>query len=245
MVVSNLRPNRNNVSSLPAYRKFQRAILAICLVLAPLAITLAFALDPQLGIPKGDIHTQIAAAQAVNPVQFQLYPVFYLLTAFVFPLSYLGLGLLAMKRAPWLATIGIAFGLLGSFPWPLFVGNVALGLSIVRIGWNNAYAALGKQFFSEWVVLVLFFSWVLGHLLGYLLLGSALVRARVMPLWAAWLLIISVPFQMVGYPTNQGLFQIIGFVLVLLARIPAGLALLQFRDEEAPGPGSEPSVPAS
>ena len=231
MTLSNAQSNTNIFASVPAYRRFQRAWLAACLLLAPLTIALAFTLDPQLGIPKGDIHTQVAAVQAVSPLQFHLYPVFYLLATFVFPLSYLGLGLAVMKRTPWLATLGIICGLLGSLPWSLFVGNVALGLSIVQIGWNNAYTSLGNQFLSEWIVLVLFFSWVFGHLLGYLLLGCAFVRARVIPLWAGWFLIISVPLQMIGYPTNQGLFQIAGFVLVLLASIPAASALLTFRDE--------------
>jgi hypothetical protein len=218
----------------PTYRKVQRAALAVCMVLAPLSIALAFTFDPQLGVPRGNIHTQIVATQAVSPAQFRVYPIFYFVPSLVYPLSYLGLGLLAMKRAPWLATLGIASGLLGSLPWPLFAGTVALGQSIVQVGWNPAFETLGEQFQSNWVVVVLFLSWVIGHLLGYVLLGLALVRARVIPLWAAWLFVVGVPLQMVAYPAKQGLWQILGFVLVLLGSVPAALALLQFKDVEAP-----------
>jgi hypothetical protein len=94
-----------------------------------------------------------------------------------------------------------------------------------------------------WVVFALFLSWVLGHLLGYVLLGVALARARVIPLWAAWLFVATVPFQMVAYPTKQGLFQIFGFVLVLIASIHAALVLLKFRDEEEPDWASEEPAP--
>jgi hypothetical protein len=33
-----------------------------------------------------------------------------LIIPYLYPLGYIGLGRLAMQRAPWLATIGIAFG---------------------------------------------------------------------------------------------------------------------------------------
>jgi hypothetical protein len=36
-------------------------------------------------------------------------------------------------------------------------------------------------------------AWFFGHLLGYVLLGIALARARVIPLWAASLIIVSAP----------------------------------------------------
>lgn len=74
------------------------------------------------------------------------------------------------------------------------------------------------------VVALLQYSWVLGHLLGYLLLGLALVRMA--PRWVGWLLIVAVPLQMIAYPTQQGIFQILGFFLVFLASLPVAWALL-------------------
>lgn len=245
MALSNTQTEQGKALPLPTALKLQRILLAACLVLAPLVIALGFAFDPQLGIPQGGVSGQIAALQAENPLMFQFFLFFNVVTLFVFPLSYIGLGLLAMRRSPWLATIGIACGLVGSLPWPLFVGTEALGHSIILIGKNAAFVALGNHYNSEWAVVFLFLCWVIGHLLGYVFLGIALARARAIPLWAAWLFVVSVPFQMVGYPAKQGLFQILGFVLVFIASIPAALAMLKMRDAEAPVRIDEKSASAT
>ena len=74
---------------------------------------------------------------------------------------------------------------------------------------------------------------MIGHQLGYILLGIALARARVIPLWAACLLIVSVPIMgPIAYGTNVGLLQILGFVLVFIGSVPAAFAMLKVRDEQ-------------
>jgi hypothetical protein len=210
----------------PAYRKLQSAVLAVCLVLAPLVIALGFALDPELGVPHWGSIT-ILAWQHANPLRIQWLFIVNLITLYVFPLSYLGLGLLALKRSPWLATIGIACGLMGSLPWPLFLTTESLIYNIVHMGNSAAFIDLLARVSSVWEIAFLQYSWVLGHLLGYVLLGIALIRARTIPLWASCLIIIGVPFQMIAYPANQGIFQILGFVLIFIASIPAALAILK------------------
>jgi hypothetical protein len=77
-------------------------------------------------------------------------------------------------------------------------------------------------------------SWVVGHLVGYLLIGVALLRSRVIPWWAASLFIASVPLQAAGYGTSQYMLQLICFALIFIGSIPAALAPLKMRDEPAP-----------
>jgi hydrogenase/urease accessory protein HupE len=89
-------------------------------------------------------------------------------------------------------------------------------------------------------------AWVLGHVLAYVLLGIALARARAIPLWAACLLIVSAPLMgPIAYGTNLGLLQILGYVLVFIGSIPAALAMLKRRDEQAWEPQSEEPAPTS
>ena len=75
-------------------------------------------------------------------------------------------------------------------------------------------------------------GWVIGHLLGYVLLGIAPLRARVIPRWAAWLLIVSaLVMGPLAYGTGLGLLQVLGYLLVFLGSIPAALVTLKRSDE--------------
>lgn len=225
----NLSHKSDQFAADPAYRKLHRAVFAACIVMAPLVIFLGFVFDPTGGVPPGGNAT-IAAFQTASPLRVQVFLFFNAITPYFFPLSYLGLGLLAMKRSPWLATIGTAFGLVGSLPWPLFVAQEAVVKNIAQIGNSVPFQMLLQHVSSEWAILLLFISWIVGHLLGYIFLGNALARARVIPLWAACFIIAGPPFQAIAYPTHQGILQVFGFVLVFLGSIPAALALLRRRD---------------
>jgi hypothetical protein len=119
-------------------------------------------------------------------------------------------------------------GLIGSLPWAMFVFPEALAVLLTPRESLSTFAA-AFAVFSSGVVTLLQLSWVIGHLLGYLLLGAALTRvsgprwAR----WAGWLIVAGVPLQMIAYPTHQGVFQMAGFFLVSLGSLPAALDLLR------------------
>jgi hypothetical protein len=63
--------------------------------------------------------------------------------------------------------------------------------------------------------------------------GIALIRSRAIPLWAALLFIVGIPFQAAGYGTHVSILQLICFALIFLGSIPAALAILKLRDEQA------------
>src|SRR5712691_1839870 len=154
MAQSHPQPHQNATDSEPAYRTLHRALLAVCIVIAPLVILLGFALDPELGTPLQGAAT-IAAWKADNPLLVQWFLFFNVITPYFFPLSILGLGLLAMKRSPWLATIGIAIGLAGALPWPVFVGQESLVHEIIQMPNPAALAPLLHGLNSEWPVFLL------------------------------------------------------------------------------------------
>src|SRR2546421_4833317 len=71
----------------PVYRKFHRACLAACIILAPLVLLLGFVFDPTGGVGVPETRILIAEFQAANPLNVQLFLYLYALTPYVFPLS--------------------------------------------------------------------------------------------------------------------------------------------------------------
>lgn len=89
-------------------------------------------------------------------------------------------------------------------------------------------------------------GWVIGHQFAYILLGIAMLRARVIPWWAVWLMIVSAPVMgPIAYGTKIGLLQILGYMLVFIASVPAALAMLKVRNEQTSAPLGEKPMPTS
>jgi hypothetical protein len=246
MAFSHTQPNQQSAGAEPFYRKFQRACLAACIVLAPVVLFLGFAFDPTggVGVPSS-VNVLAAEFKAASPLQVQLFLYFNAVTVYFFPLSFIGLGLLAMRRSPWLATTGMIFGLAGSLPFAMFVGPEALAAAVGQLGASASNAAVVHYVSSQGAIFLLQASWVIGHLLGYVLLGIALARSRVIPLWAAGLFIVGIPFQMIAYPTRLGILQLICFALIFIGSVPAALAMLRRSDEETPLPAGEEAAARS
>jgi len=234
VALSQTRPHQQPADSEPAYHKFHRACLAVCIVLAPVVLFLGFAFDPTGGVGVPSSAAVVAAEfKAASPLQIQLFLYFNAVTVYFFPLSFIGLGLLAMRRSPWLATIGMIFGLAGSLPFAVFVGPEALAASLGQLGASASVIAVWEYVRAQGAIFLLSGSWVVGHLLGYILLGIALIRSRAIPLWAAILIIVGIPFQAAGYGMHVSILQLICFALIFLGSIPAALAMLELRDEQA------------
>jgi hypothetical protein len=235
----------------PVYRKLHRAFFAVCLLLAPLTLCLWFGLCPTgAGDPAcpdmGSSLAVFAAFRAMNPQLIQIFLLLSLVSPYVYTLSYIGLGLLAMKRSPWLATLGMACGFAAGIVWGVIADSITMLDSMAQISLNPLFVTVEHHYYSTWLILAFGTAWVIGHQLGYVLLGIALARARVIPLWAACLLIVSAPLMgPIAYGTGLGLLQILGFLLVFIGSIPAALAMLKVRNEQTSVPLSGEPVPTS
>jgi len=228
----------------PLYRTLRRAVFAACIILAPLLLALWFDLCPQYGDPACPNNSHplavLVAYRAANPLLLQMFLFLNLVIPYVYPLSYLGLGLVAMKRSPWWATIGIALGWAGSIPWGLIADQSFLINALARLGDDSVFVALTRAYFADWQIFVMAAGWVIGHLLGYVVLGIALWRAQVIPRWAAGLIIVAAPVMgPLAYGSHIGALQILGYVMVFIGSIPAAGALLRARDEAMESEGSD------
>jgi hypothetical protein len=215
--------------------RIHRIFWAVCMLLAPLALSLWFGSCPQYGDPACPNNESpfsiLAAYRAANPLLMEVFFFVSMVSLYVYPLSYIGLGLVAMKRSPWLATLGIACGFIGSMVWGLVTDQSFWLNGIASLKLDGLYPTMGKAYSAHWEFWAIAGGWVIGHLLGYLLLGIALLRARVIPMWAAWLIIVSAPVMgPIAYGTRIGVIQIIGYLMVFIGSVPAALAMLKGRE---------------
>ena len=201
----------NNAPSQAPYQ-LQRIFFAICMVLGPLLVSILL---------------------AVSTLSLWLIGV-GTCTFFLLIFGFLGMTRLAMPRTPWLATIGGFLSLIGFLGYALIVmWQIELSYHSNLLGNGKLLTTLYDQINNDPVQMALLLVFIIGHLFGPMLLGIALVRAKLVPVWVMWVLIIRIPLQAIGFTLNIGLTtEIYTYGLLFLASIPMAQALL--KADEAP-----------
>lgn len=213
-----------------AHRIVTRCLLALVVVTAPLVMAGWFAACPQYGDPACPSSAAplavINAFRNANSQVQQLFMLLNLIAPYIYPLSYLILGMLAINKSPWLATLGMVCGWCGGIAWG-FIADTMLHISVfAQSGADQTFIVHENGFFATPYVLAIATGWVLGHMLGYVFIGIALFRARVIPRWASILLILSAPVMgPLAYGSKLGMVQIAGYLMVLIASIPAAITI--------------------
>src|SRR2546421_11839417 len=103
---------------------FQRISLAACIILAPLSITL------YLVSWAGNLREPLIDSSMAGPTGNTLHFIGGIAASFFLPLGYLGMSLLGMRRAPWLATISAVLSLVGWIPWAALISLDDLAYTI-------------------------------------------------------------------------------------------------------------------
>ncbi len=216
---------------------FQRMSFAACIILAPLSITLY--LVSWEGNQRAPLTPLITSAMA-GPTGNTLHFIGAIAASFFLPLGYLGMSLLGMRRAPWLATISAALSLLGWIPWPALMGLDALAYDINQIGSTAQFAALWTHFNSDTVMTTYLLIYIIGHLTSAVLIGIMLGRLRLIPAWAAWAFALTSPLTILIILIHSLVFQDVLKYLVcalwIIGAIPAALAMLTNKDLAYPAP---------
>ncbi len=205
---------------------------AVVIVLTPLIMASWFALCPQYGDPACPTNARpldaLAAYRAAPPSLMGMFLLVNMVVAYLFPLSYLGMASVAWPGAARLAAIGAACGWIGSIVWGFIADQSFLLADMVRVQHDADFAALETAYFTDWHIFALAIGWVAGHLLGYAILGVALVRARAVPAWSGTLIVAAaVVMGPLAYGTGQNALQIIGYVMVAVGCVAAGRTLVR------------------
>jgi len=205
-------------------------VFVVLVVAVPLVMASWFALCPQYGDPACPTNARpldvLAAYRAAPPLLMQTFLVVNLAVAYLFPLGYIAMGTASWRGSPWLTALGVVCGWLAAIAWGYIADQNVLLAHMAPAGHDTEFAALERAYFGDWHILAVAIGWVAGHLLGYLFLGLAFLRAKVVPAWSGLLVIAAVPVMgPFAYGFQQNALQILGYLMVAVACIPAARTL--------------------
>ena len=175
----------------PPRLALDRWALAVLLPIGPLAIAVIRAI-----LPYYTTDSNTAAAAAVAAHQSKETAVLWLtfIASLTMVPAVIAVGLIARRRSPWIGTIALLLSVAGfmSLFGPSVTASDYVSLGAAKVGMAPATAGgLIDAISALPPVSVAGTVFVVGHVLGVVLLGIALWRGRVIAPWAALLLTIS------------------------------------------------------
>jgi hypothetical protein len=230
-------------SAIPVIYRLQRMFLALCIVLGPGFGLAAVLIGPGYSSTKSGPVAALAATMTASTIQLQASAIISTIGTYLFPVGLLAIAWLAMRRAPWWASSAMLVVFLGVFPFPAFTAQNALYWDLARMGSNPLFNTIVQHFNDDGVMGYYGVVFLFGTILGPILLGIALWRARAIPIWAAVLMIISRPLVFSYLPFQHSLpavsIQATTWLLFFIGSLPAALAMLKRKDEEPALPAGE------
>ena len=228
---ASLRPAEH----LPTQEKVQRIAYAIG-ILFPV---LAFAVVRAFAAPiKAGAAAQMAYAVA-HPALHQIEQVIVPLASVLSLIGVIGLVQLAIRRSPRLAMIGGALALAGWGTLPIWAGQDNLTYFMGKIGSNPQLVHLWNQFNTTGTNTYLYI-FIIGHLVGPLLLAIALRRASIIPRWSPIVIATTIPLHVLAFATGARYFDPIAYAMLAGALIPAVTAVLNSPPQPLPADPHDP-----
>jgi hypothetical protein len=235
-------------SSLPAREApgtvspgWQRALLAACIVLGPLSITL------YLVAWSGSGREPLVSAAMAGATGNTLRLIGAVAASFFLPLGYLGMSLLGLRRAPTPAFICAALSLVGWIPWAALIVLDDLAITIAQTGATPQLTALWARVNGDAVMTTFLLIYVIGHLLSAILIGVLLGRLRIIPVWTAWAFALTSPLTILIFPIHfaviQDALKYTICALLIVGAIPAAAAMLKGSDLPRPATVQPPAKP--
>lgn len=115
----------------------------------------------------------------------------------------------------------------GWTPLSGLVGLDALTYDMAQMGGGAQFAALWDRFNGDGVMVSYVVIYAICHLLCILLLGIALGRARIIPIWAATALILVSPLTIISSSAHIAILLYLAMTLRVIGCFPAALAMLK------------------
>jgi hypothetical protein len=221
--------------SVPLIYRLQRWFFAASIVLGIAATIVMVATNPGYYTLQNGEAAWLAAFAAANDLMIQTHLISSVIAFYLLPLGMLVMAWLAMRRSPWLASIGALLIVIGMLPLPAFAEQAALNHDIASMGSNSLLVSLALRNNSDWVMSYYNIVDVPGIVFGPALIGLALWRSRAIPVWAAVLVTASrlLVFLFPLFPSLPGEYiQLPSCVLLFIGSIPAALAVLRMPHSE-------------
>ena len=166
--------------------------------------------------------------EAMNWIGLPIVP-FMLITV-------LGLGYVARSGAPVLAALGTIPAFFAYAMWNSAGPSDYLGWVMSTHGYRGEQmVTLSHQLGDTAMAMVVGLFWVVVHILGMVIIASALRRARVLPLWAAILLGLSQPVHLVAAIILPSRWLDVGWGMTTLT---CGYVALQVHPQRGLGPAA-------
>jgi Domain of unknown function (DUF4386) len=212
-------------------RRFWRLLIAVVLPIGPLGGT-ARGIMPYWTTDDGRTIVEKSAAHpdVLNATAWMMLVLFPSLL-----LGMLVLGYVARHGAPVLATVGAALSFLAYADWGVAGDSDYTVLTMHNAGFDvDTINRVVDAAYAHPVAAVSGFGWVVGHILGMILLGIALNRARVVPRWVGIALAVSQPIHLVSaiILPSRLLDVTLGWGLTTVGFVMASWAIARMPDDE-------------
>lgn len=222
--------------SVPLIYRLQRWFFAASVILGTAATCIMVATNPGYYNSQTGEAGLLAGYASANVVMIQIHLISSVITFYLLPIGLLVMAWLAMRRAPWLASLGALLVLLGMLPLPAIGTAVeSLTYDIVRMGSNPLLITMVQRFNTDGIMSYYNLVDVPGIVFGPTLIGLALWRSRAVPVWAAVLVTVSrlLVFLFPLFPSLPGEYlQLPSCVLLFIGSIPAAPAMLRMSHRE-------------
>jgi len=178
-------------TAVPDLRRASRVLAAVLLPIGPALIAaLRFVLPYETNQSDTRIVREIAAHQgAANAIVWLGFAACLVMVPTV-----LWVGRIAARRSPRLTAVALCLLVPGYASLAFLVSSDAVALYAAKHGFSTATAA---DLYTSMhpTVLVAGVLFVVGHVLGTILLGVALLRGGELPAWAGWAIVLAQPLH--------------------------------------------------
>ena len=213
-------------------RRTWRWLAAAALVLGPLGVTAIRAVMPYW---TDDTPTEMVAGFAADPGAGALMNWLSLVTTPFLLLSALAMGFVARRRAPVIASWGTAV-LFGAYALGSAVSapDVLTSALLGRGDDQASVAGTAAVLMDHPPMLAGALSFVIGHLVGMVLVAIAVVRAKVVPWWVGLIIAVAQPVHVVSAVVvpNRLLDVVLGWGATTVGYALVAGAVLRTADEE-------------
>lgn len=213
-------------------RRTWRRLAALALVAGPLGVTLIRLVMPYW---TDDSPARMVAGFAEEPGRGALMNWLALVVTPFLVLSALGMGYVARRRAPVIATWGAAV-LVGAYTLGGAVSapDVLVPALLGRGDEQGSVAATAQLLMDTPVMLAGALSFVIGHLVGMVLVAIAVVRAGVVPWWVGAVIALAQPVHVASAVVvpSRALDVVLGWGATTVGYALVARAVLRTPDEE-------------